>query len=178
MHQYIDDYLSIGEKGVAEGQFARVCQLLEELGLPMNANKRKAPCKAMTVLGITIDNNRGTLSIDGDKLEEIRDHVINTQGKKFLSMRSLQSLLDKLLYINKCIKSSRGFMNHMLQTLRDNHWKRMARLSNSFHRDLNWFASFLRIFNGISYFNQDAPPEIDIYLDACLLGLGGVLRVS
>ena len=46
------------------------------------------------------------------------------------------------------------------------------KLGKTFHKDLNWFARFLREYNGISFFDQEKEAEYEIFLDACLEGMG------
>ena len=97
------------------------------------------------------------------------------ESKSSCIKRELQSLLGLLLYITKCVKYSRFFLNRMLDTLKaaadDNH----ITLDNSFKNDLAWFNKFLTNFNGTTFFHHkqcDATLEID----ACLQGLGGRLN--
>ena len=86
--------------------------------------------------------------------------------------RQLQSLLGSLLYIHKCVKPARYFLNRMLGTLRGASNPARVMLSDDFQRDLAWFDKFLPSYNGISIYvhkNSDSTLE----LDACLTGLGG-----
>ena len=70
-------------------------------------------------------------------------------GQKICTKKELQSLLGSLLYISKCVHSSRFFLMTS--------------------RDLNWFRKFLPHFNGIAFFNH-VPIRQIIVLDACLEG--------
>ena len=83
----------------------------------------------------------------------------------------LQSILGKLLYISKCVKSSRVFLNHMLDLLRSMGNQKVINLTPGFKRDLRWFQEFVPHFNGRAFFDH---PRIDyeIGLDASLQGLG------
>ena len=92
--------------------------------------------------------------------------------KKFCSKRQLQSLLGYLLYIHKCVKPSRTFLNRMLCLLRDNYDKKTITLTPDFKRDLRWFQRFLTQYNGISFFDHTCVDGV-LELDACLTGLGG-----
>ena len=85
--------------------------------------------------------------------------------------RELQSLLGKLLYISKCVKASRVFLNHMLDLLRAMGNQKSITLTTDFKRDLRWFQSFVPQFDGKAFFDH---PKIDheIELDASLQGLG------
>ena len=44
-----------------------------------------------------------------------------------------------------------------------------------FHRDLEWFLTFLPEFNGITYIDRnEIPDNRTLYIDGCLTGLGGI----
>ena len=68
---YIDDFVMDSNADDAEHHFQALSNLLDELGLPMDPDKRKPPCRALTCLGIHIDLHNNTLSIDKAKKQEI-----------------------------------------------------------------------------------------------------------
>ena len=85
--------------------------------------------------------------------------------------KQLQPLLGKLLYITKCVRISRPFLNHMLDVLRAADKLTKISLSMDFKRDLNWFQKFLPRFNGKASITH-RPITEEIELDASLQGLG------
>ena len=123
LHCYINDYIAVVPKTKAEEKFKYVCDLLTELGLPLNCDKLTPPppppTKRLTCLGIDINIDNNTMSISEDKLQSIQECVrVSTQ--EWLSKRAYQSLLGKLLYIQKCVKPSRIFLNRILVLYRAN----------------------------------------------------------
>ena len=50
---YIDDFVIVSNADDAERHFQTFSNLLDELGLPMNPDKRTPPCRALTCLGKT-----------------------------------------------------------------------------------------------------------------------------
>ena len=82
-------------------------------------------------------------------------------------------MLRSLLYISKCAKSSRFFLNRMLDILRADFGSNEINLGQDFHRDLNWFRKFLPQFNGTAFFNR-SPVHMTIELDACPVGFGAI----
>ena len=92
-----------------------------------------------------------------------------------VTKNQFQSLLGSLLYICKCVKPARFFLNRMLPLLRDNFDNKQIRLNDSFFKDLNWFNTFLDTHNGVTFYSLKSP-QIQIHLDACLTGLGGCYR--
>ena len=68
---YIDDFVAVLPSDVATEAFQALYGLICELGLPINLDKVIPPCKALTCLGIHINLETRTLSIDSGKLEAI-----------------------------------------------------------------------------------------------------------
>ena len=168
---YIDDIIGHSISSKANDSFQTLHKLLLELGFDISAKKIVTPSTKVTCLGIEIDTVEFTVSITADKLQEIIKTCYAWTGKHSCSKRELQSLLGKLLYISKCVKSSRFFLNRMLELLRTNTKNSAILLTDEFHRDLDWFCKFVPKFNGSAFFvHKHVHHEIE--LDACLQGLG------
>ena len=174
---YIDDYVVVVPKSKAHTAFQRLCDLLNELGLPINGNKLTPPTKCLTYLGIEFNIESNTMSISKDKLEAIYTECVEVSTKTSLSKHKYQSLLGKLLYMQKCMKPARVFINRLLAVFRNSSHLRTIHLSDEFHKDIQWFLTFLPSYNGISYIYK---PKMDkgqsLYLDASLTGMGAVWR--
>ena len=160
-----------GNKDSCDKGFQKLRSLLTELGFDISEHKTVHPANKVICLGILVDTTNFTLSIPDEKLQEIKNLCKIWKNKKFCSKNQLQSLLGSLLYVSKCVKYSRFFLNRLLQ--RNNHNKRSITLDEDFHRDISWFNSFLSIFNGTSFF-QKKKIDSTIHLDACLTGMGAV----
>ena len=169
---YVDDFVGVATPDVARHSFDALRDMLAQLGLDVSVKKLISPATAAICLGVNIDTCAGTVSIPNQKLRQICDMVNQWGDKKFCSKRQLQSLLGYLLYIHKCVKPSRTFLNRMLGLLRDNYDKKTITLTQDFKRDLRWFQRFLTQYNGISFFDH-TPVDGVLELDACLTGLGG-----
>ena len=142
MFAYIDDYILVSPKATADAHFQRLASLLTDLGLPSNQDKQTPPCRTLTCLGIQIDFDRNIMSIDPDKVSSILSECIAVKNKKYLSRTAFQSLLGKLLYIHKCIRPARTFINRMLALFRANPGAKRIFLNADFHKDLQWFLAF------------------------------------
>ena len=70
------------------------------------------------------------------------------------------------------MKPARFFLNRILALLRSNYEVQKILLDNAFFKDLAWFNTFLCNFNGVTYYHKTFP-SAQVYLDACLTGLGG-----
>ena len=113
---YIDDYILVSTDDLADSHFEDLHDLITELGLPINSDKKIAPTRRLTCLGISIDLDANTLSIEQNKLEEIYAECLQASTKTYLTRKKFQSLLGKLMYLHKIIKPARVFVNRILAT--------------------------------------------------------------
>ena len=175
IYNYIDDHVIIGHRSDCEKAFKRLTQLLPELGLTISEHKNILPSKRVVCLGILIDSDTFTMEIPHKKFMEIKKFIEEWSCKKKCSKTQLQSLLDSLLYITKCVRYARSFLNRLLQLLRENHAQKFITLTEEANRDIKWFKKFLPIFNGKSFFVKRYFHH-EIQLDACLTGIGAVCK--
>ena len=168
---YIDDVIGHALPSKAFKSFNRLHQMLVELGFDISSRKLVSPSTSVICLGVEILTIDFTVSIPPAKLAEIIHICTNWANKNTCSKRDLQSLLGKLLYISKCVRASRVFLNRMLDLLRSMGNQKTIHLTPEFKRDLRWFQEFVPHFNGKAFFDH---PRIDheIELDASLQGLG------
>ena len=172
---YIDDVIGFGTISTASPSYHSLLSLLEKLGLDISRKKLVQPCTKATCLGVEVDTTTFTVAVPQEKLQNIHKICIQWVGRQKCSKKELQSLLGSLLYISKCVHSSRIFLNRMLDTSRAHFGRDNINLDQNFHRDLNWFIKFLPHFNGVIFFNH-VPFRMTIELDACLQGLGAICR--
>ena len=77
--------------------------------------------------------------------------------KHYCTKRELQSLLGTLLYVHKCVRPARTFLNRMLDLLCHAPNPSCIVLTEDFKRDLRWFKKFLPSYNGVSLFAYKNP---------------------
>ena len=172
LFNYIDDLIYTGLPSQMDASFNFLKNLLVKLGLDISPKKLVPPSTSVTCLGILINSIQKTISIPPEKLAEITQLCIQWSTKTYCGKRDLQSLLGSLLYVSKCVKHSRFFLNRMLKLLRDNHDKTKILITPEFQKHLAWFNSFLSHYNGVTYYEQ-TNCQFEVHLDACLTGLGG-----
>ena len=90
LHRYIDDYIVVTSNHKAAEQFMLLCDLLHELGLPLNKDKLTPPTKQITCLGIDIDINNNTMSIAQDKGKAIYVECLAVSNITSLSKQAFQ----------------------------------------------------------------------------------------
>ena len=115
---YIDDIYACCHFDKARGAFEAFNDVIREVGLPINPQKAFAPTTELSIMGIVINVKKGTFSIEEGKLSEIYDLCEQAFLREHMSKRDLQSLLGKLLYIARCVKASRVFLNRILMAFK------------------------------------------------------------
>ena len=168
---YIDDLIYIGLPSKIYNSYSQLLSLLKELGLEISQSKLVPPSTSVVCLGIQVNTVARTLSIPDEKLAEIRQLCEQWVHKKNCTKNQLQSLLGSLLYITRCVRPARNFLNRMLQILRDNVHTNFITLSHHFFQDLEWFRVFLHQFNGVTFYDNKLIHH-EVNLDASLNGLG------
>ena len=115
------------------------------------------------------------MSVPPDRMKEIIALVNDWQGRKRTSKVDLQSLIGKLQYVTKCVLQSRVFLNRLLETLRAMKETKSIGLSESFQKDLKWWACFIDRYNGVSFIPAAiwTEPDVSFATDSCLRGCGG-----
>ena len=169
---YIDDYIGIGVASVTQRSFDHLLTLMKHLGLSVSQSKLVSPSTKVVCLGVLIDTVAGTVAIPAEKLRQINDTVKEWLEKRTCTKRQLQSILGLLLYVHKCVKPARVFLNRMLDLLRSSQNAQKITLTSDFRRDVRWFAKFLPTYNGVNFYDHRSVDHV-IDLDACLTGLGG-----
>ena len=174
---YIDDFIGVDVESRAWEGFYDLRELLRELGLVENQEKAVLPSQRQICLGIEFDTVAMTMSVSEPRLREIRSLLSEWLTKRSATQRELQSLIGKLMFISKCVRQSRPFMNRLLSVLRGlrkPHYR--IKLTRAFQKDLYWWSTFATVFNGVSILpgiDWSAPDSV-FATDACLRGCGGV----
>ena len=170
---YIDDIVGYAVKSKAQTSFDTLFSLLQELGFKISDNKLVRPTTKAICLGVELDTENLTIAVPQEKLHEIRAECNQWLNKTTCTKHQLQSLLGKLLYVTKCVRASRSFLNRMLDTLRAATKQDTIAIDCEFRRDINWFIKFLPEFNGVAFFSHK-PIYTHVELDASLQGLGAM----
>ena len=130
----------------------------------------------MTWVGVTFDSIRMIMSIEKSKVDETlllcRDCLESTS----ISRAKLRSLLGKLNHVSKMSPPARRFSNRLLALLRSMKGKSVSTLSAGAKLDLLWFIDLLEIYNCTAVIRSFCIPQIEIEVDACLVGGGGILQ--
>jgi hypothetical protein len=146
------------------------------LGFLINNSKTVPPTKIATCLGIVFYINIGVLQIPFIKLQETLSLAKYYLSKKFISKHQLQALIGSLMFLHKAIKPARIFVNRILALLRKMGTATKIAIDEGTKQDLRWFIACAHSVNGSVKIYKCLEPRIEIFVDASLHGLGGVLN--
>ena len=161
LFNYIDDFIGVDEPAVVHSNFQTLLSIMAELGIPISEEKLFPPSEEVPCLGILINIIKGTLSIPDDKLHQINQKCLSWGSKHKATKKQLQSLVGSLIYIHKCVKPARLFVNRILAVLKlapDNGY---INLTEDFNKDIAWFNAFLLQFNGRTFFSKELQKPIN-----------------
>lgn len=168
---YLDDMLVICPEGEdPRKKFLDVTTTLRSLGLPIAWEKVVSPTKCIRFLGITIDVDRREIRMPEEKITSFLSLVTQIRHRKWISTKTLQSVIGHINHLGKAVPPARHFMNRLLAALRDAKGGAI-RVDSSLSRELEWFNNFLSAYNGRSLI-VDPTPSIVIEADSCLSGGG------
>jgi hypothetical protein len=173
---YIDDIVGIAPSNIADKHFNTTIGILNQLGLHINHSKTLPPTSVATCLGIVFNIQVGVLQIPWTKLQEIISLCHHHIGNKSISKQKLQALIGSLIFLHKAIKPARVFVNRILALLRSMGDMTRVTIDEGTKQDLRWFISCAHAVNGTVQIYKCLRPRLDIYVDASLKGVGGVLQ--
>ena len=167
---YIDEVIGIDVPSRIDASFDALYTLLHHLGFEVSQKKLVHPSTVINCLGILVDTKTFTLAIPNKKLQEILQLCQSWHQRRNCTKRQLQSL-GSLLYVSKCVRTSRFYLNRLLEFLHSMEDRGSISLTVEAKRDINWFLKFLPTFNGTTFFDH-RPITVAMELDASLQGLG------
>ena len=175
IEHYLDDYFCCGPSNddTCERNLKTMLCACDETGFEVNPDKVIQPTTEIEYLGIVIDSDNMILKISDDRLYETMDELYKWNIRKSCSKRELLSLIGKLGFICRVVKSGRTFIRRMIdlsKSVKYLHFR--IKLNSCFRADLNWWRAFLPYWNGVSMMHREV--DTQLYTDSSDLGIGGV----
>ena len=144
MFNYLDDFIGVSCPSTATSDFQSLGDLLTSLWLQKSSEKSCSPAPVMICLGVQLDTNNFTLSVNTEHLCEIDTLLDRWFTKRTATKSTVQSLVGKLVFVSKCVRQSRVFIARILALLgKLKHNHHHANLTSEFHKDLVWWRRFL-----------------------------------
>ena len=153
----LDDFIFAGKHGSNAcmslvNTFEEVCK---ELGVPIATEKSIDPTTVMVFLGLEIDTNEMPIRVPSHKIEELTALLQDFLSRKKITLKQLQSLVGKLNFFSKAIRSSRAFLRRFYDAmlpLKKPH--NFIRVAGEIKEDFRVWLDFLKHFNGVAYIPQ------------------------
>ena len=148
---YLDDFAGAETVAQANIAFLTLASLFKYLGLEESQEKACTPCTSMIFIGILFDTTSMTLQVTKERLIELMNLLPQWLDKRKVKCKDLQSLIGKLQFVSKCVRSSRIFISRMLVLLRGvTNNNSIVYLNDEFRKDIRWWIEFLPLYNGVS----------------------------
>ena len=111
---YIDDLIGSDKPEVVVEAFQFLQNLIKKLCLVISEDKLFEPQNCIPCLGIDVNIETGIISIPRAKLDCSTLQGLESKSRAY--KRELQSIIGSLLYIHKCVRPARLFVNRILAT--------------------------------------------------------------
>ena len=117
LSHYRDDFFTAGPAGSPQCQSSLkiIQQVFDKLGVPLTPDKLQGPTTVLTYLGIEIDSDDQVIRLPDDKYCDLHSQLTQWTGKKECTKRELLSLIGKLSFAAKVVRSGRLFLRRLLE---------------------------------------------------------------
>ena len=156
--------------------------IMAQLGVVEAAKKVCRPAQTMIWLGILFDSVLMTMKIPDGKMAEIREVLLEWEGRQRATKRDMQSLMGLLQFVASVSPPppppppTRIFTNRMLENLREAPKRGTESLSLGFKKDLSFFRELWPAYNGVRILiKKDIECQGELELDACTTGCGAFI---
>jgi hypothetical protein len=170
---FIDDFWSVNKSERRAASDRRAFEdLCTVLGVPLAADKLEGPSQRMKFLGIVLDSVSMSASLDGERLQQIKEELRQWAARRTASIRQTQSLIGLLAFACKCVRPGRIFLHRMLMKLAEaeREKKKTVQVDEEFQADVSWWRKFVDVWNGVSLLPAQhitTAQEIGLATDAC-----------
>ena len=172
----LDDFLFIAlTKLLCQTLLTNFQLLCADIGVPLAADKTTRPSTQEVFLGFLVDTVTRTTSLPQEKVSKYTEDVQNTLASKKITRTQLESLVGKLNFA-AAVVPARPFLFRLTRRIysvkKSFHFIRITR---EMRRDLSTWLTFLRTYNGITFFRSlrlTSSDAINMASDASFIGFG------
>ena len=173
---YVDDFVGAEIKKQIWEAYNALTRLLDTLNVETSKDKIVPPTTRLEFLGITFDSEKMTMEISMEKIKETKDEIGKWLTKSAARRREAESLIGKLQFIAKCVRSGRIFLARLIHWIRGMDRRYLYTIPREARKDIAWWGRFIQEYNGVSLLWLIKEPSTDMVVqtDACLRGYGGI----
>ena len=173
IRHYLDDFIIIApaQSPRCEEYLSILNRECTALGIPIADHKRDGPTTCLTFLGIEVDTIAGELRLPSDKMQRLKQLLLEWGNKKSCRRKELESLIGLLNHACKVVRPGRSFLRRMIDLLHAIHHPHNSttpiRLNRGFRSDLAWWHQFVQQWNGVSFLSPPSHlPSLEMTSDA------------
>ena len=174
---YVDDFVGAETRDKIWQAYQALTELLYNLRVDTSEEKIVPPTTRMEFLGVTFDSIKMTIKVSKEKMDEIQQEISTWLLKTAARRREVESLIGKLQFLAKCIRSGRIFLSRLIQWIQGMDRSSHYPIPLEAKKDIAWWGRCASEFNGVAmmWFLKDPEPNNIIITDACLVGYGGTM---
>ena len=150
---YLNDFWNAGPANSTQcaSNLARIQYVFHKLGVPTAPEKLEGPTTCITYLGIEMDSVAQVIHLPPPKFQELLLLLGDWSTKKKCTKRELLSLIGKLAFAAKVVRSGRLFLRCLID-LSTSVTKLHHHVTSNLEarKDICWWSDFLPTWNGIS----------------------------
>ena len=178
--RYVDDFIVIAPtQDECQSHLDSILSTCQSAGFSVQASKVTVPSPVTEFLGIVIDTEKEELRISLERLHEILSEVNTWLSRDKATKRQLLSLIGKLSFVSKVVRTGRAFISRLLNiTKRVRELHHHVKLSVEAKADLQWWSDCISSHNGVSYYNPSWTQGgvTDVFTDASNDAFGALCR--
>lgn len=129
-----------------------------------------------------IDSQEMEIRISKERLNDTLCELNSWLKLRHVTKRKLLSLIGKLSFICKVVRSGRTFVRRLIERSKHvKHLQHKVKVNKMIKDDINWWLTFLPQWNGVSVIgdlNWTPNVSLDLYSDASDLAIGGLCNNS
>ena len=175
---YVDDFFTCGAPGTnqCEDNLNNMLDTCSGAKFAVGPSKVVRPTPVLEFLGIVIDSINMILCISEPRLQDVLSQLKAWSCRKTCTKRQLLSIIGKLTFVSKVVRSGRTFVRRMIELSKKAsalHYK--IKLNVEFQKDVQWWLQYLPTWNGVSvFYDEDWTTSADmcLYTDASGIGYG------
>jgi predicted Zn-ribbon and HTH transcriptional regulator len=177
---FLDDYFTAGatKSNTCDKNLKIMLDTCEITGFTVNPDKVCEPTTCLEFLGIVIDSNLMQIRISYERLHDTLTELNAWLNKRSVTKRSLLSLIGKLTFICKVVRSGRTFTRRLIEcSKRVKHLHHRVRVNKMIRDDIQWWLDYLPTWNGVSVIHDahwTSNEEISLFSDASDRAIGGL----
>ena len=176
--RYMDDYLTVSRSfETCQNSLSIMLDTCRRAGFEVQPEKVTEPDKVVEFLGIIIDSESKELRISEERLSEIYGLVLEWRNKTVCTKRQLLSLIGKLIFVSRVVRSGRSFVGRLINLSKKvRHLHHKIKLNQEARGDIAWWIASLHSHNGIAAFPAawDMHQTLHVYSDASDQALAAV----